>query len=445
MLQNEFNHQILKHTSPETTIVLALSGGMDSRVLLYLLSHMAESHHIKTKAVHIHHGLSSNADDWQKNCQAWCEKANVPFFSERVVLDIESGRSVEELAREARYDVLRRYVGPDDVLLTGQHMSDQTETFLLALKRGSGPKGLSGMPRIASFGEGEILRPLLSVSRQDIEQYALEHKLSWNHDESNDDTQFDRNFLRHRVVPELANRWSGFEKSVQRSAQLCADQQNLIEELLSQNLSDALFHDGSLSISMLSEQSELARAQLIRMWLEYSGAKMPSRKQLQVIWENVACSQRDANPSLSLPSGEIRRYDHRLYLVSPEQDLSDWCEELIVGKTLLLPYALGELTLGTSGLNTSLSNSVSVHSLLLRLPLSSEKVTVHFCPQGLSAKPVGRNGSRKLKKLFQEYGVPSWKRRQIPIVMYDDKVAAVANLFVTQGFNASDCELVWIS
>nr|WP_194717288.1 tRNA lysidine(34) synthetase TilS [Vibrio sp. S9_S30] len=442
-MQNTFNQKILKHISPETTIVLAFSGGVDSRVLLHLLSQMAKSHPIKTKAVHIHHGLSRNADIWQKNCQTWCEQADVPFFSEKVVLDIGTGRSLEELAREARYNVLGQHIGNNDVLLTGQHMSDQTETFLLALKRGSGPKGLSGMPTIASFGEGEILRPLLDVSRHDIEQYALNHKLNWNHDESNDDTQFDRNFLRHQVVPELSRRWPGFEKSVQRSAQLCAEQQHLLEELLSQSLSDALFNDGSLSISMLEEHSELARAQLIRMWLASSGSKMPSRKQLQVIWQDVACSQQDANPSFSLPSGEIRRYDNRLYLAPSEHDLSDWREELSVGKTLHLPYDLGELTLNIGGQNTSLGKTASGSPLLLRQPLPSEKVMVHFCPQGLSAKPAGRKGSRKLKKLFQEYGVPSWKRRQMPIVMYDDKVAAIANLFVTQEYKALDCELVW--
>ncbi len=445
MLQNEFNQHILKYNHSDRIIVLALSGGMDSRVMLHLLGELGKLHQITTRAVHVHHGLSPNADEWQKNCERWCKQANIPFFTEKVSLGMASGRSIEEMAREARYNVLLQYVEQNDLLITGQHLSDQTETFLLALKRGSGPKGLSGMPCIAPFGEGQILRPLLNVSRYEIEQYAEKNKLVWNHDESNDDIKFDRNFLRHHIVPPLSKRFSGFEKSVKRSAELCGEQQQLIEELLSGILSSAIAEDGSLRISVLAKQSELARGQLIRMWLEHLGSKMPSRKQLHLIWQNVACSQKDANPNFSLSSGEIRRYESRLYLVKPELDLSNWCKELSVDQKVNLPHNLGELSLRTSRLVTEPESDLSLigQSLQLRSPKPFEKVTVHFCPTGLSANPVGRNGSRKLKKLFQEYGIPSWMRRQTPIVMYNDKVAAVANLFVSQEFKALDCELIW--
>ncbi|WP_162843661.1 tRNA lysidine(34) synthetase TilS [Vibrio nigripulchritudo] len=437
VLETEFNRQIHQHTQPQGKIVLALSGGLDSRVLLELLARFKRDNpNCDVKAVYVHHGLSANADQWENNCKEWCAQSQVPFSCERVSLDTQSSESLEELARDARYQVLEKHIDEGDVLLTGQHLSDQSETFLLALKRGSGPKGLASMAQSAPFGRGTLLRPLFNVPRHSIERFALDNKLEWNHDESNDDTQFDRNFLRHKVIPQLTERWPGFEKAVHRSATLCAEQQLLLEELLESKLNEATTKDAGMSIPYLAEQSHLARAQLIRMWLERQNAKMPSRKQLQLVWDEVACSQRDANPNLKLSSGEVRRHDDKLYLVSPQRDLSDWSNILDVNQSLILPDGLGHLTLKNTDLNPQ--------GLLLRAPLQREKVTVHFCPQGLSAKPVGRNGSRKLKKLFQEYGVPSWKRRQMPIVMYNDHIAAVADLFVTQRFCAPDCELIWV-
>lgn len=421
----------LLNTQPSRHFVLAFSGGVDSRVLLELLVRYRDEHGVSVQAVHVHHGLSANADEWARCCRKWCEAVNIPLTVERVSLDTASGESIEKLARDARYRALEHYVDSDTLLLLAQHADDQLETFLLALKRGSGPKGLASMAQQAPFANGQLLRPLLSISREQIEQFAREQQLQWVEDESNQDERYERNFLRQRITPLLSQRWPGIRQAVQRSAQLCAEQEALLAELLSDAFHVALQTDGSLSVAALAVYSDALRRQLLRYWLQSQHQAMPSQLQLEILWREVALAAGDANPKLKLGECEIRRFNHRLYCVPLMQDVSAWQQPLPPESRLLLPDNLGSLALVTSELGN------------VRLPSGDATLWVTFNPEGLSACPVGRSGSRKLKKLFQEYQVPSWLRRRTPIVMYHNRVVAVANLFVDRDFSGQDCELIW--
>ncbi|MFA0094068.1 tRNA lysidine(34) synthetase TilS [Vibrio splendidus] len=421
-------------------LIVAFSGGVDSRVLLELAAQYAQTHGIECCAVHVHHGLSKNADHWAEQCQTWCDSLSVSLVIERVSLDIDSGESVEKLARDARYNAFQKHLSFGDVLITGQHIDDQLETFLLALKRGSGPKGLSSMAKVMSFGEAFIIRPLLSVTRSDIEASAHDMGLTWVEDESNQDVRFDRNFIRHQVTPALTERWPSFRESVSRSAQLCAEQELLLDELLESHFQQALGDSQNLSIETLSQHSDLLRARLLRMWLSHCNQQMPSQKQLKLIWDEVACAQADANPKLVLNDAEVRRFNHQLYLVRETKDLSDWQSHLSMGESLTLPDGLGELRL-----NSALSDGASNNRDAQSFSLSDTNATLRviFNPEGLSAHPVGRGHSRKLKKLFQEYQVPSWLRRRTPILMDGDRVIAVLGLFVDKNYEGQDCEALW--
>lgn len=427
-LYSHFCQQLNTYTSRR--FVLALSGGVDSRVLLSLLARFRDESGASIAAVHVHHGLSSNADHWAECCQAWCDDSAIPLTVERVHLDTQCGESIEKLARDARYAVLAKHVQENDVLLLGQHADDQIETFLLALKRGSGPKGLASMAPYAPFSNGLMLRPLLSVKRADIEAFAAKNHLTWVTDESNDDVRYERNFIRHQVTPILSQRWPSIHQAVQRSAELCAEQQALLDELLRDELVQALHDDGSLKLDTLSAKSDGVRRQIIRQWLANHQMVMPSRKHTEMIWQEVALATADANPKLKLGEREIRRFDNRLYCVEESRDISDWKSPILLEHNLLLPDGLGALNL-------------TLHKGDIRLPERMEDLWVSFNPEGLTACPVGRSGSRKMKKLFQEYGVPSWLRRRTPILMYQDKVVAVANLFVDRDFSGQDCTLVW--
>ncbi|AXN03428.1 MULTISPECIES: tRNA lysidine(34) synthetase TilS [Vibrio] len=431
-LYSLFSHVINRHRLASSQLVLGFSGGMDSRVMLELLAQYRDETSCECCAVYVHHGLSQHADAWAKQCQRWAQHAAIPFFIERVQLDTASGESVESLARTARYQVLAKYINTDDLLLTGQHSDDQIETFLLALKRGSGPKGLSSMAQAMPFGAGKIVRPLLAATRVQIESFAVTQNLDWIEDESNQDTRFDRNFIRHHITPVLTQRWPHIHQAVARSATLCAQQQVLLEELLQEAIQEAKMPDGSLSITALSHRSELARYQLLRMWLAQLGEPMPTQEHLAMIWQQVASARIDANPRLKLGQSEIRRFDQKLYCIQTYQDISDWQAMIVPDQSLTLPDGLGNLTLSSHGASKRIA-----------LPDDCHQLSVTFNPEGLAACPVGRVGSRKLKKLFQEHGVPSWLRRRTPILMHRNQVVAIANLFVDRDFSGQDCELIW--
>lgn len=431
-LYQHFARVLAANYQPQTKVVLAFSGGIDSRLLLELLKRYQQEHATPCHAVYVHHGLSRNADCWADKCQQWANQAGISFSVEHVKLDTHCGESIELLAREARYQALGKYIESGDVLLTGQHADDQLETFLLALKRGSGPKGLSCMAESMPFARGTLIRPLLMTRREQIETIAQTLNLDWVEDESNQDIRYDRNFLRHRIVPELSQRWPSIYQAVQRSASLCAQQEMLLDELLEEVFSRAVQADLSLSIEELASHSVLIRARLLRMWLAKQSAQMPTQVQLGLIWSNVALAQQDANPKLQLKNGEVRRFQNKLYWVTETAEVTDWQRNIHLDVPLILPERLGELLLSSKSEQATIA-----------LPAQPELLNITFNPEGLSAQPVTRSHSRKLKKLFQEYRVPSWLRRQTPILMYKGQVVAVANLFVDRAFYGQDCELIW--
>lgn len=410
--------------------VLALSGGLDSRVLLRLMGqYLRLNPQHRCLAVHVHHGLSQNADEWSQCCLYWAREEGIECQVERVSLVLGSRVSVEQQARERRYQALKKHLPAGGILLTAQHADDQLETVLLALKRGSGPAGLAAMAQSTPFAGGVHFRPLLTSTRTEIEHYGQQHQLEWVEDESNQDTRYDRNFLRHEVTPQLIQRWPGIRKAVARSAELCGEQDALLQELLHEKLQQALEADQSLSVASLG--SERVGKQLIRQWLGLFNVLMPSKAQLDQVWQAVVQAKADANPQLCWQQVQVRRFRQRLYLVQQWPDIQDWQQECQLGQPCRLPQNLGSLTLRQA------------QGGQLRLPTPDEVLSVRFDPEAIEVKPVGRVGKRKLKKLFQEYGVPSWNRRRTPLIYYGDQLAAVAGLFVVEAFSGQDCDLEW--
>ena len=179
------------------------------------------------------------------------------------------------------------------------------------------------------------------------------------------------------------------------------------------------------------------------MWLAELGLTMPSRKQLQLIWDEVAKAKHDANPRLILDSVEIRRYSGRLYAVKSVEDITNWSHSISLNEPIQLPDRIGYMCLQTEENKLADHEMNSVGMLSLDVIQNVESLRVIFNPEGLVAHPVGRNHSRKLKKLFQEYNVPSWLRRRTPIVMDGENVVAVIGVFVDQKYQGQDCEVLW--
>ena len=400
-------------------LLVAFSGGLDSTVLLHQLAQLRQAQpQLELRAIHVHHGISPHADSWAAHCRRVCEDLDVPLIVCRVSL-AQEGLGLEGQARKARYAAFARALQPGEALVTAQHQDDQCETLLLALKRGSGPAGLAAMPESLPFAGTVILRPLLNTSRAQLEQWAQAQGLSWTEDESNQDDSYDRNFLRLRILPLLESRWPHFTAAAARSAQLCGEQEQLLDELLSEELATLTGEQGELRLPPLSDKSASRRGALLRRWLASHGAQMPSRAALQRLWDEVAQSREDACPRLQFGRYEVRRYQEALWWVRfyPAQGerVIHWhapCEPLP------LPDGLGRLVAGESGTR-------------VRAPKAHETVTVRFRASGL-LYIEGRERGRSLKKIWQELRIPPWRRDTTPLLFYGEQLICAPGIFVTR-------------
>ncbi|GKW20162.1 tRNA(Ile)-lysidine synthase [Pectobacterium araliae] len=420
---------IVTQTAGCESILLAYSGGLDSSVLLHLLVALRQRTGMTIRAAYIHHGLNPLADSWAEHCRQQCEGWQVPFASLPVKVVAQNG-GIEAAARAARYQALQAHLQTGETLLTAQHLDDQSETFLLALKRGSGPAGLSAMAADSMLGHHRLIRPLLGLSRLQLEAYAQRHQLGWIEDDSNQDERFDRNFLRRQILPRLTQRWPHFPSAVARSAQLCAEQEQLLDELLEESLQVLCQPDGALSIDGLVPLSPVRRFALLRRWLAQQGATMPAREQLQRLWDEVATSRQDAEPVLQLNQMQIRRFRQHLYLLPLMSSLKDrilpWQP---TSCSLSLPDNLGTLSLADSG-------------VAIRAPENGEVVSIRFSTSG-AVHIVGRAHGRQIKKLWQELDVPPWWRDRTPLVFYNEQLIAAVGRFVSREGQAKADQPVW--
>lgn len=403
-------------------IYIAYSGGIDSHVLLHLY---ASDEQLKTQitAVYINHGLQKQAESWAKHCESVCDNVGVKFLSITVNATAKPGESPEEAARNARYEALKPLLGKDDVLLLAQHSEDQLETVLLQLFRGSGLKGLSGMPESIAFGCGKLVRPLLDISKADIIEYAKAHELDWIEDPSNQQSDYDRNFLRNDIIPLLKQRWSSLDKTVSRSAKHCANAQVLLADLADDLLTTVINHsDNTLCLNRLQSYSLLQQRLIIRQWFQHLGLKMPSQDFVQRVIEQVVAAREDADPVLSTKSYSIRRYRDKLYCLKPSQK--------IVADDLIWPS--GEALL-------KIAEDVSFEAVESSSGITSEqwlasKITLKFRSGGETIKLPGRSGHHSLKNLYQEVGIPPWERLRVPLIYLDGKLAAVGEHWISAEF-----------
>ncbi|EJM37300.1 tRNA(Ile)-lysidine synthetase, partial [Pseudomonas sp. GM33] len=287
---------------------IAFSGGLDSTVLLHLLAHLAKTESLPAlSAIHVHHGLQAVADAWPEHCRSVCAALGIPLQTVRV--RVAPGASLERAARDARYHTFTEVTRPDEVLLTAQHRDDQAETLLFRLLRGAGVRGLSGMPRQRPLGKGHLLRPLLDVTRAELEAYANEHGLSWIEDPSNEDRQYSRNYLRHQVFPALTRRWPQAVATMARSAAHLTEAQGLLEELADMDLREANSVSEfawlglrSLELASLAQLSAARQRNALSHWLEPL-TRLPDTDHWSG-WEDLRDASGDACPVWRLADGE---------------------------------------------------------------------------------------------------------------------------------------------
>lgn len=286
--------------SADQTVSVGLSGGCDSVVLLHLLSRLNLGGRLS--ALHVHHGLSPNADYWATFCASYCADLGVPLAVFRVAVDADSGLGLEAAARQARYAVFSQEAG--NCLLLGHHRGDQAETMLFNLLRGAGVNGAAGMRPERMLGEIRLLRPLLDTPRGEIEAYAREAGLNWIEDESNDNTRFSRNFLRHEVMHALVERFPAAEASLAQAANHFVEAAGLLDELADMDWQDV--REGEVAVMMRLRAMSLSRLRnLLRYRLRTMGWRVPPTQRLEEFARQLQSAASDRHPELSLPDGRI--------------------------------------------------------------------------------------------------------------------------------------------
>jgi len=408
------------------SIVLALSGGIDSMVLLDGLAQL-ELDKTHLQVVHVHHGLSAHADAWLDFCQQQCQDYGIRFSAKRVVLSgLDKG--VEAAARSARYAALSEFVCENTVLLTAQHQDDQAETLMLALKRGSGVRGLAAMPLTLPFSQGLLLRPLLAVTRSQIEAYAHQRQLTWVEDDSNSDQHFERNFLRLEVLPVLNKRWPSFNANVARSAQLCQQANQLLDDIAQEDLALVVLTSDSLCLTALAKLSTARCNNVLRHWLRGFKLDMPSQAVLAQMLRQMFDAKSDSDPVVHCGEYTLRRYQQAIFIVPPMVDVSAVITHWNMAGALTLSGNLGFL---------QCSRCVGMPAL--RAPLVNEQVTVRYKVTGSDkAAPTNRDKRRTVKKLLQEHHIPTWQRQQRPYLFYNEQLVAAIGLWIDKQFIASN-------
>lgn len=407
---------------------IAFSGGLDSTVLLHILANLAKTETIPPlRAVHIHHGLQATADAWPAHCQCVCDALNVPLQVIRV--QVQPGASLERAAREARYQAFAQRVGAGELLLTGQHRNDQAETLLFRLLRGAGVRGLRAMPVQRPLGDGYLLRPLLDVSRDELEAYALAYGLSWVEDPSNADPRFSRNYLRHHLFPMLASRWPQAINQMARTAAHLSEAQGLLDELAVMDLQVAHQPSGfawlalpSLVLEPLTMLSEARQRNALSHWLGPL-TRLPDSEHW-VGWRSLRDAVADAQPVWHLADGQLHRCGGRIWWLP-----IGWSDFSGISQAWLEPDKPLQLPGNGYLYFTGLAPEGPLH--------------IDY-RQGGEIMELPKRGRRNLKRLLNESSVPGFVRGRLPLLYREKQLLAVPNLPALRGEPHGDWQLRWM-
>ncbi|MBL4584351.1 MAG: tRNA lysidine(34) synthetase TilS [Pseudomonadales bacterium] len=441
-------------------IHVAYSGGMDSHILLLIaqqalqliqLDSAFSDRTLSLNAVHINHQLQRESNQWQAHCESVCGELGIALVCESIHVVTGQGFSIEEQARVQRYSVFEHILGDSGILLMAHHLDDQMETMLMRLLKGAGATGLAGIPQRRAMGCSLVLRPLLSVSRDQLLGFATLQNLSWIEDPSNASVKYDRNYLRHDVLPLLEQRWPGYRKTWSRTAGVFSDYANLAEQVAQQDYANAKGDElgaagasvSQLQVAPLLQLDRFRQQNVIRHWLGLNGTNKPEHGWVETIIDEVIGAAADAAPLFEVSVWQVRRYNGAIHFLLRSEfgEPSSFDSSVNVEWDLKQPMCLN----GNGILN--IENTLEEGSQRLTLP-TTQRVSVRYRQGGERCHPSGRSGSRTLKKLLNEYRVEPWLRSRVPLIYYDEELVAVANYFICEGFAAGDLEpgvlLNWI-
>lgn len=401
-------------------IAVGLSGGCDSSVLLHALAHNQAARERGLRAIHVDHGLHPDSALWAEQAVALARSLDVDCIVLPVAVERRSGSGPEAAARAARYAAWSLQLRPGEILALGHHRDDQVETVLLKLLRGAGGEGLGAMRPWRALASGWLWRPLLDLPREALAAHAAEHRLTWIDDPSNTDQRMDRNYLRHRVLPLLRERWPRSDAVIARSAEWLRASADYLDTRVERAAAQLIGLDpATLRIAGWLALPDALRDPVLRHWLRALDLAQPSHLQAAELLRQMQTAEPDSTPLLRWPGAELRRYRDLLHAMPPRPLIDDGWSCAFDGSVVELPAGLGSLLL--DGQPSADSNAM----------------TVRFRRRGERIQLPGETHHRELRDLFQQNGIPPWQRDRLPMVIAGDgELLAVADLWLSHRADA---------
>jgi tRNA(Ile)-lysidine synthase len=421
---DHFHRNLYAQVRTGDHLAVALSGGVDSVVLLDLLSKFSKPMQLELSAIHIEHGISPHANQWSTFCQTLCDRLTIPLSIFRLKIHKQPQESLEAIARQARYQVFERI--QTDYIVLAHHQDDQAETLLLQLLRGAGVRGLSSMPITRPLKPGtsiKLLRPLLDIPRSAILFYAKQHGLSWVTDESNTDTSFNRNFLRHRILPLLEQRYPAYRKTLFRSSQHLSEATYLLDELAKIDAKNIIVTD-KIKLEELRNLDFPRAKNLLRYLLTQQIISLPNTTKLEETLRQLYSIRTDTRFRFVLDTLEIRCYRGLIEFLpihSEPQPISP------------IPWQ-GEQYLVIEPLQSTLEFTYQVNMGIDLEKLIRHTITIRSRSGGERFQPDCRRPRRSLKKILQEAALPPWKRNALPLLFCEDQLVWVAGIGIDCNF-----------
>lgn len=412
-VQDHLASQLANWLSSEYTLTIAYSTGADSTALLHALSVLRQTFGFKLNAVHINHQLQVEADQWQTLAEQFCHTHSIPLHCRRITVD-NNGQGLEAAAREQRYNAIVSSVHPGQPLLTGHHRDDQAETLLLNLLRGSGLRGLAGIPFIRQLQHAWLIRPLLAVKHADLLQYCSQHKLIYSEDPSNSDRHFDRNWLRSEVLPLLQQRFPAASEGLARSADLLAASLHFERDSINALLDSKLSRPGALPVAALTDCSDYVQYELLYAFITQQHSHRPQRRQLLEFIRQLSDAANDRQPTLKVGEHSVVADRGTVFFVKapvafPQKNNWHPTEQWHWPETGCL-----SITADT------------------QLPDHHLPVFTISKRQGGETIQLADGRYYPVKKLLQSHGIPNWQRQQLPFVWHKQTLHAVGDLFLSK-------------
>lgn len=386
-----------------THVQVGLSGGLDSVVLLHALVQLRNEIPFKLSALHVHHGLSANADQWASFCQSLCASLNVNCVVARLSLPDAVGKGVERVAREARYDAFAQ--APGDILCLAHHQNDRAETLLLNLFRGAGPMGLAGMPQRRSLAAKRLLRPFLDLPRSTLEAWANAHHLCWVEDESNDSLAFRRNYVRHQVIPVIAEAFPGVVGVLARTSRQLAAQAALLDRLAEFDGQACRDSAGHLSVARLQALLEPVVRNILRHAFFKAGLQIPAARRLEALSTQLMTAQIDSEVFVRMGEVGVHVWRDRIWL---DNAMNQRTPATYRAKTGSVLWPDGQMVIEGAS------------NVALALEVTSLGHGQRFQPKGRCRD----NAS----ELLRAKGIPPWVRPRLPVLRRDAALIWVAGL-----------------